>query len=130
MWKFTRPSGVAADGIDDIDETDDFDLQTGFLPNFANCGFFQRFAEFLAAARNAPLSPARRFSPLDQQKTVAVPDNGPDTDKRLVRVVTAGGRGLVHIRILQQTGGFGFPVSLNRLNFGYACSRIAYPDVR
>ena len=69
---FNAARGVARDGLSISGERDRFDLKAGLLADLADDSFFQRLAEFDAAARQCVEAVGRRpRPPHDQYAPVA-----------------------------------------------------------
>jgi len=77
---------VLADGIDDVDQSQNVNAQTRFFQGFAPGGLKNGFPKFLGPAGKAPLARSRRLSPLDQDEFVFSPYNDADSDDGFVRI--------------------------------------------
>ena len=78
---------IAGDGVDNVDEAADRDLDAGLLRDLAARGGGDRFAEPLTPAGQRPLALARRLAAADQQHAVALEDDDADADQRAVGIV-------------------------------------------
>src|SRR5690606_17052776 len=101
------PVRLAVDRVDHVDKSEDFDLEAGFLADFAGRRLTHGFADFLRAARDAPGKPARQLAAHRQQHFIAAEHDDPDSD---IGAVGIGPR--VHRLLLAHAERPSFPATL------------------
>lgn len=86
--------GIARDAIEDLDDDNRIDDESGLFEHLATNPFFEGFAEFECASRQGPFAFERRLSALDEQDAVLVEDHGSDANDRPLRIF-AGHQSLI-----------------------------------
>lgn len=82
---------VAVDAVEELDQGQRFDRETGLLEGLAAEGFDERFAEFDQPAGDRPAILHGFMAAPDEQNTVAVEKNGSDADERSFRIFALHG---------------------------------------
>ena len=75
------------DAVEKLDEFDRFDVEAGFLADFADGASGERLAELEHSAGKRPVALERLGAPTDQKHAAVVDDDRADADERRLRVL-------------------------------------------